>query len=345
MSEYTCKNCTKTYKYRQNLHRHMKNCFMSEKHEDESNDNRVSKRYPKGIQNTSEGIQKGIQNGYPDDTALESNGLPYRCNYCNRGYKYKSGKYKHQKKCLSKSDLVSRDEMDNKIEEIKETMLQFMNKNFKMHHKTFAKLQRDLRSVNNTTNNNTNNTTNNNNNSINNSNNTINNTLNNITGPININIIPLGKEDFIHTLDKETQLAIVNKVYNSIKYFLDVTHFNPATPQYQSFVITNTQNNIAYIYDGDTKQYIVTTKDDLMNCLFHERGCDIRDFIEYNEDDIKPYTLRRINTFMDKLETDNSFIKKQGGELKVYIYNKTRDIDINDINDDINPITEGINIE
>ena len=177
-----------------------------------------------------------------------------------------------------------------------------------MHPQTFKKIQRDLvqHQVNNT----------------------INNTQNIQNNNYNIRIIPLGKEDFIHLLNKETQIAIVNKGYGCIKYFLDKTHFNPDTPQYRSFVITNTQNNIAYIYDDDTGKYTEITKNDLMFSIFDERGNDVRNFIEFNEDDIQSGVIRKVNNFLDRLDTDQVYAKKKGGELKVYIYSKTKDFDM-----------------
>ena len=110
---------------------------------------------------------------------------------------------------------------------------------------------------------NTTNTLNTNNNTLNNNtlnNNTLNNNTLNNNGMININntIIALGKEDFRHVLSKQQQIDIVNKGTDCIKYFLNITHFNPNTPQYLSFIITNSQNKIAYIYDEDTNQYVAT---------------------------------------------------------------------------------------
>ena len=125
----------------------------------------------------------------------------------------------------------------------------------------------------------------------------------NLTIQNNINIIPLGKENFSSILAKEKQIEVVNSIFNSIKHLCDLTHFNPDTPQYYSFVITNTQNNIAYIYDDKTNSYISITKKELIFDLFHERGSDVRDFIEINEEDIRPSVENRVNKFIDRIDT------------------------------------------
>ena len=147
----------------------------------------------------------------------------------------------------------------------------------------------------------------------------------------NVNIIPLGKEEFINNLGKDKQIEVVNKMYDSIKHLCDLTHFNPATPQYHSFVITNTQNNVAYIYDDKTNSYVSITKKELLFDLFHERGSDVRDFIEVNEEEIRPTIISRVNKFIDRLDTEPLYLKEKGNQLKVYIYNKTKNFDINSL--------------
>ena len=226
-------------------------------------------------------------------------------------------------------------------------MKQLINKKFKMHPKTFEKIQRELMAINDAKKFNSDNEVNNvkNVNNMNNSNNikTINNNLNNnshntnhITNNTqnnyNIKIIPLGKEDLVNILSKDQQIKTVNSLYDSIKYLCDITHFNPNTPQYHSFLITNMQNNIAYLYDEDKNIYKPITKDELMNSLVHERGNDIRDFMEFNGDKINQRILDRLNNFIDKLDTDKQYFKKKMNEMKVYIYYKTKNMNVNKLN-------------
>ena len=146
-----------------------------------------------------------------------------------------------------------------------------------------------------------------------------------------INIIPLGKEEFVNNLDKKSQIAVVNSMYDSIKHLCNITHFNPKTPQYFSFFITNTQNNIAYSYDEDKNDYKTVTKSDLMKELIHERTSDIRDFMEYNEDELKPSIIGRMNKFIDRLDTDKQYFKKKCNDLKVLVYDKTKDMIFNQL--------------
>jgi hypothetical protein len=64
----------------------------------------------------------------------------------------------------------------------------------------------------------------------------------------------------------------------------------------------------------------------------HERGCDIRDFIDTYGEDIRPCVKNRTNTFLDKLETDRQYYKKKSILLKTLIYDNTKNINILQIN-------------
>jgi hypothetical protein len=300
---YNCNICNKSYKYRQNLYRHKKQCNITN---NELKPNISNIVYPNDIHNDIQMISKCIQQN-TNKTVM------FKCNYCDKEYKYRSGKYKHQKNCSKKSEetkIYTKEDMKQTIDKLKEEMFEMFNKQFKMHHKTFNKLQRDLEKINaNTINNTTNNNTMNNNLTINNT----------------INLIPLGKENFVDILDKEDQKRVVNSLFDSIKYLCNITHFNPDTPQYHSFIITNNQNNIAHIYDDKQNKFKVVTKDELLFDLIHERGCDIRDFIEVNEDELKKPVCKRVNDFIDRLDTDRRYFKKHSNELKTLIYSNTKD--------------------
>ena len=261
MSEFSCNYCSKSYKHRQNLHRHLKQCKEKQNEYNSTtkkpHDKSKYKPYDKSIISQN-GLSFSSKN---DDITVKitcktgENKKTYKCEYCDKVYKHYQSRHKHQKKCALKTedkDTFTKEEMDQKINEMKTEMMKMFNKQFKMHHKTFDKLKRNLEKNlnNNTTNNNNtinNNTTNNNTTNNNLTNNNL--TNNNLTINNNINIIPLGKENFVDKLDKEQQIAVVNSIYNSIKQLCNFTHFNPDTPQYHSFVITNNQNNIAHTYD------------------------------------------------------------------------------------------------
>lgn len=349
MKEYRCNNCNKLYKYRQTLFRHKKVCKVVKNENDDAKSTFSPQNSTFGPQNsTFSPHNTTLLNNEPN---IEENKL--KCNHCMKIYSRSDSLARHIKICKkrneSSEEMISKSELELEINNLKKEMLKYMNKAFKMHPKTFDKLQRDLKTINNNSNT-TNNTNTQNNNSHNtqhnnshNTNTQNNNTLN-INAPINLQIVPLGEEDFRHVLTKKQQIDIVNKGVDCIKYFLNITHFNPDTPQYKSFVITNAQNNIAHIYDNDTKQYVPITKDELMFNIVDERCDDIREFIEFHEDDIKAGVVKRVNKFIDRMETDLQYNKKKIRELRVYIYNKTKNFNIkkfkqsNNINSELEAI-------
>lgn len=66
--------------------------------------------------------------------------------------------------------------------------------------------------------------------------------------------------------------------------------------------------------------------------ILDERCDDIRSFMEYNEDDIRANVIKRVNNFIDRLETDTLYNKKKIRELKVFIYDKTKNVKVSKLN-------------
>ena len=138
MSEFTCNICNNSYKHKQSLSRHKKL-----KHSSDNNDNNEF-NLVNDNNNAQKCIQKCIQNvskvypRYIHDISNE--GKVYKCKYCDKEFKYSSGKYKHQKNCKHSSKHSSDDIMTAAINAIKDEIMEMMNKKFKIHHKTFEKL-------------------------------------------------------------------------------------------------------------------------------------------------------------------------------------------------------------
>ena len=102
-----------------------------------------------------------------------------------------------------------------------------MNKQCKMHHQTFNKIQNQL----------------------------------NISKASNyenctFNIVQLGKEDLVNTLSDKEQLKVLNKKYNSLNFLIDYIHCNEKFPEFNNVIITNLQNNIAYIFNHEKNRFI-----------------------------------------------------------------------------------------
>ncbi len=195
-----------------------------------------------------------------------------------------------------------------------------MQKNAKIHPKTLQKINKELNNnniINNITNNNTNNS--------NNSNNTIN-TINNTT--VNIKF---GNENLSNLLSEKEMLKIVNKCRYSVEESIKLVHFNDNRPEYKNVLITNLQNNIAYIFDGN--KFIAQNKDIILNELFDSHFGNIESYMlnddiitKLNNDILYKYLTKFINEInKDEKNKDykNGYKFFKLNEIKTFVYNNT----------------------
>ncbi len=193
-----------------------------------------------------------------------------------------------------------------------------MNKECKAHPRTIEKINRAL----------ANKYKNNNNNNI--SNNTIANNNNNNRVINNYNIIALGNEKLENVLSKKQKISILKKNYNCLSELVKMVHCNDAFPQFKSILITSVANNIGYIFDDKEKQFIATTKDELLDKLILHRMSDIMGFHEAHFDELTEAQQNTIQRFIDKMEDSKSFSETRKKAIKLIIYNN-RDKDTNEI--------------
>ncbi len=162
----------------------------------------------------------------------------------------------------------------------------------------------------------------NNNNAIS-SNNTISNSNNNNNNGVinNYNIIALGKEKLEDVLSKKQQINILKKDYNCLQELVKLVHFNDAFPQFKNILITSVVNNIGYIFDEKEKQFISTTKDELLEKLIIHCMSDIVGFHETHFDELSESQQNTIQRFIDKMEDSKTFSEKRKKAIKLIIYN------------------------
>ena len=186
------------------------------------------------------------------------------CKYCSQVFKYKQGKWRHEQKCKNiKNDQNSKDEIINFLKqtiddqkklfekqmiEMKNKLIETMNKNCKIHPKTLQKINKQLNGDHNIVNEN--------------------NTTNNIT----YNIIGFGHENLTDVFSKKEKMNILKYRFNSLPQLVEYAHFNDKYPQFKNILITNTQNKLAYRYDLKKKQFIAVNKDELLEDIVDSRA-------------------------------------------------------------------------
>jgi hypothetical protein len=239
---------------------------------------------------------KVIQNGLPEN----------RCKYCNKLFKFRQGKWKHEKKCINKKEDPKLYKLENEVKELK-TLLQ---KAMKIHPKTLQKINNQL-----------------NNSSV-------------VNGNVinTINIVPLGNENLSELLSDNEKLSILNKKYNSINELINKIHILPDDKyrQFKNAYITNLQNDIAYEYDLKSKQFVAVDKNDLLEKLIDKRMNDIETFaFDLDKKNNLPLDLSPIiEKFIEQMWTDESELKqKKIKQVKLLLYNN-KDMIRNELKDD-----------
>ena len=254
------------------------------------------------------------------------------CIYCNKHYSRLDNIKRHYNTCKkninndkykNKSEIID-NTIDKKLEEFKNTILDIIQKNCKIHPKTLQKINKQL--INNT--NNTNNTTNNG-------------TINNAP-VINNTYVKFGNEQLANLLTRKDMLNIINKQCLCIEESIKTVHFNKSLPEYNNIFITNMKDTIAYIFDGS--RFILTSKDEVINNLYNNHLENIEQFL--NEAEIPENKYTKITKFLDVLnDDDKSFIDGTNNNKKYPNYKAYKLIAIKNLiyNESDNKILKKLN--
>ena len=316
--EYICKYCNKKYSTNQSRSNHYRIYHILESKPKVSLESAKSKSKvsldsvnskPKlslESANSNSDVNKGINN--------------YNCKYCDKIYKHKQSKYKHEQMCNNKLqidnyNIIKQDnlEIKNELNKINELL-----KLCKIHPKTLQKINNQL--INKT-----------NNGSINNG--FINNTVNNNT--INnkiVNIVKFGTEELHKILSQSEILKILNKKMCSLEESIKMIHFNDSKPEFKNIYITNLKDQYAYIYNGN--RFIAVLKADILEELVDNHFENIEYSADEYKEKLQPKTIEVLEKFIDKMNNeDNEFLDKQHkksypnfknytiNEIKLMIYN------------------------
>lgn len=242
----------------------------------------------------------------------------FECSNCNKKLSRQDNLTRHLKKCTPKK--INIDEVNalkNEINDLKSTLLNFMKihptgplgPNRGLPLKTLKKINKDLYNVNNGT---------------------INNTTNNTNI---INIIPLGKEKLNDVLSNEQKLEILKSGNNAHIKLTELIYQKPEYKQMRNVYITNfqdlkvpsgaspCQNDTGYIYDKKKKQYIVKSKNEIINQYSNERFWNIEEFLEKVKEDLDQNEFDKINKLVVDYFNDKKFKKTKNKELLITLYN------------------------
>jgi hypothetical protein len=289
-TKYKCDKCMKYYKSYQSIWHH-NNRYHKQN---------MTKKVDNDDHHMTNKVEIDIKNDQNITIKKTENTL---CEYCNKKLSTYTHRKRHEKKCPIKLDneinmirlQKENEEIKKELDEIKKTLLEMMNKNCKVHHKTLQKM------INNGT-----------------VNQATNQTINNINN--NINIIPLGKEELDKFFSKEQKLSILNRKFQSLQYIIEYVHFNKKYPQFQNVMITNNRNNEAHLYDSYTKSFKIVNKDELIADLIEYRICDIEDFFGELGDILDEKTRNIINKIVEDRGDNDNIIN----DVKLLLFNNRK---------------------
>lgn len=289
LKKYLCKDCGKEYKHRQNLYRHIK--F---KH----NDNNI----------TFLGVSK------PKVSQGEAKSKPlvklYQCKYCNRMYKHKQSRCKHEKKCKYNTELnyISKEEYDkllkNELHKLESEITEKLTKQFT---KMLDEKQMNMNNIGNQLNDNA--------------------TQNNY-------IIQLGKEDVLGTLTEKEKLKILNERYKSVLALVKLMHCSGKYPQFNNSIINNLKSEFALTYSDEDEKFVTMKKNELVSDIVSHRTANVEEMLDENKEKITTQTNKKVKELIQILEKDgitlleeeNDFIKNYKTKIMTNIYDNRDEI-------------------
>jgi len=216
----------------------------------------------------------------------------YDCRVCNKTYKHRSARCRHEKTCngiKQPNENIEIERMKQDTEKMKQDTLKLKIKLQGMKqidNKTFKAVNKILmdRSTHNTMNN-------------------TQNITNNYHFP---KIFSIGNENVVDTLSLYDKQLIMDRKWGSLDEIVEMVHCGTHN-MFKNIVITNLKDKFAYMYDDKKGYFITTTKTYVLDNLVNNRMMDIEAI--YDElstaNKIDSKTKRMIQEFLDKMEEED----------------------------------------
>jgi hypothetical protein len=271
-SSFSCKICNKFYSSKSSLCNHNKkfhtNIITSNNHFD-NHDNHYDNH--------------NIINNKQCDS---NKNKEYKCKKCNKVFIHFQNRWRHEKTCKNKEQIITIDknQFDNLQNKIKELENKIGNGSV----------------------------TNNNSGTINNNSGTVNNN----SGTINNVYVKFQRVSYEKILSKNEILKILNHKWLSIEESIKTIHFNDKFPEYNNIYVTNLRDNIGYTFNG--KQFVATDKNEMVNDLIDSHIFEISVAIDKYKPKLNERVLDALKKFIKRIEDLDTSIRDCNNNNKKY---------------------------
>ena len=247
-----------------------------------------------GFDEEAKKIKKSAKSQPKVSHPVSQNGL-LKCKYCNKLYKHKQSKWKHEQKCKINSEKNETQLLKEFIKE-KDNLIKMMFVENKKKDKKIDELMKQLIKLSEKTGN----------------------TINTINSHNKITINAYGCENLEYITNKLLK-KLVNKPGTAIPNLLKIIHFNDDYPENKNLKVTNIHDPYIKVHDGADWQ--IKNKGDIIEDIIITKRDILEGAIEESTNDKK---------IINKLEVIDDVIEDKNNKL---IENSIKDILINSSND------------
>lgn len=277
--DYNCKICNKLYKSYQSLWNHNKKFHKDGSH----------------------GVVIGShQSSHLNDIICDKSLSTITCKFCNKTFQNRSNRWRHEQKC-KKTDNIT---IDTNLKILKETTkqkqleLELKKEEIKLRKEEAKILKLKLKQqkkeneiptiskINNIFIININSDTNQNNSGI-----------HDHKTPIELQKV----------LSPSRMKYIAKQGYGSLESYIEFLHCGKIN-QFKNIIVTNLKNDIIYVFDSKTCQYIADVKRKVIKSLIENRMSDIENILGLISNEIDDKTKRIIKNFIKEMQDNKKFI-------------------------------------
>jgi len=227
--------------------------------------------------------------------SIKNNDL-LECEYCNKQFISRQGKWSHLKTCKKKNDYENNQNMVELVKLLND-QLKERDKQIKQQNDQIKELIKKVG---------------------------ISNSQINIQQ--NIKLLSYGNTDVSHLTDNDYLKCLKHSNF-CIPHLIQKIHFDPKKPENHNIYISNLKNNYIMIYDGI--KWVLKNRDEIIDELIDEKEIIIEQKLEewIENGNQYPDIMKKFKRYIDKKENDR-VLNKIKDEIKLMLYNNRKLIEI-----------------